>query len=161
MKAFITKFFTSSLFRFLLIGGLSFLVDLGLLALCFQVFGWPLWLATGAGFWGSFFFNYFLQRHFAFGGGGTALGGVLRYSVLLVFNTLAVMGIVELFQFLGAGYVIGKVVATAVTMGWNYFIYKHWIFPHKKPVPDAGHKSGGVSETDAPPQNLTPKSSEG
>ncbi|MFJ4207190.1 GtrA family protein [Paenarthrobacter sp. NPDC089675] len=161
MKAFITKFLSSSLFRFLLIGGLSFLVDLGLLALCYQVFGWPLWLATGAGFWGSFFFNYFLQRHFAFGGGGTAIGGVLRYSGLLAFNTLAVMGIVELFQFLGAGYVAGKVVATAVTMGWNYFIYKHWVFPQKKHAKDASHQTDGASGSDAPPQNLTPKSSEG
>ncbi|MFJ4026543.1 GtrA family protein [Paenarthrobacter sp. NPDC089989] len=161
MKAFIAKFLASSLFRFLLIGGLSFLVDLGLLALCFQVFGWPLWLATGAGFWGSFFFNYFLQRHFAFGGGGTAIGGVLRYSGLLAFNTLAVMGIVELFQFLGAGYVAGKVVATAATMAWNYFIYKHWVFPQKKHATDSSHKTDGATDTDAPPQNLTPKSSEG
>ncbi|MEV7604682.1 GtrA family protein [Paenarthrobacter sp. NPDC089322] len=161
MKAFIAKLLASSLFRFLVVGGLSFLVDLGLLALCFQVFGWPLWLATGAGFWGSFFFNYFLQRHFAFGGGGTALGGVLRYSGLLAFNTVAVMGIVELFQFLGAGYVVGKVVATIVTMGWNYFIYKHWIFPHKKQPKNASEQTEGASGTDAPAQKLTPNSSEG
>ncbi|MGO4143744.1 GtrA family protein [Paenarthrobacter sp. YAF11_1] len=161
MKAFISKFLASSLFKFLLIGGLSFLLDLGLLALCFQVFGWPLWLATGAGFWGSFFFNYFLQRHFAFNGGGTALGGVLRYSGLLVFNTLAVMGIVELFQFIGAGYVVGKVVATIVTMGWNYFIYKHWVFPQKKQPNSGSEQSDGQSDTDTPTQKLTPNSSEG
>ncbi|WP_433874333.1 GtrA family protein [Sinomonas atrocyanea] len=123
------RFLRSSLFRYLFIGGLSFLVDLGLLALCYQVFGLPLWVATGAGFWGSFFFNYFLQRHFSFGGGGSALGGVLRYSGLLVVNTLAVMGIVQFFEFVGAGYVVGKVVATILTTGWNYFIYKHWVFP--------------------------------
>lgn len=161
MKAFISKFLASSLFKFLLIGGLSFLLDLGLLALCYQVFGWPLWLATGAGFWGSFFFNYFLQRHFAFNGGGTALGGVLRYSGLLVFNTLAVMGIVELFQFIGAGYVVGKVVATIVTMGWNYFIYKHWVFPQKKRTDSGSELSDGQSDTDAPTPKLTPNSSEG
>ncbi|PRB44364.1 hypothetical protein CQ020_03915 [Arthrobacter sp. MYb23] len=161
MKAFIGKFMASSLFKFLVVGGLSFLVDLGLLALCFQVFGWPLWLATGAGFWGSFFFNYFLQRHFAFNGGGTALGGVLRYSVLLAFNTVAVMGIVELFQFLGAGYVVGKVVATIVTMGWNYFIYKHWIFPQQKQVKNATEPVNGQPDSGLPAQNLTPNSSEG
>lgn len=161
MKAFISKVFSSSLFRFLVVGGLSFLLDLGLLALCFQVFGWPLWLATGAGFWGSFFFNYFLQRHFAFGGGGTALGGVLRYSGLLAFNTVAVMGIVELFNFLGPGYVIGKVVATVLTMGWNYFIYKHWIFPQKKQPKRASEQSQDGSGTDASTEKLTPNSSEG
>ncbi|MFP3578292.1 GtrA family protein [Arthrobacter sp. fls2-241-R2A-200] len=161
MKTFITNFLSSSLFRFLVIGGLSFLLDLGLLTLCFQVFGWPLWLATGAGFWGSFFFNYFLQRYFAFGGGGTALGGVLRYSGLLAFNTVAVMGIVQLFQFMGLGFVAGKVVATIVTMGWNYFIYKHWIFPQKKQPKSAHEQSDGASGTGSPASKLTPNSSEG
>ncbi|MGP0222813.1 MULTISPECIES: GtrA family protein [unclassified Paenarthrobacter] len=161
MKALIAKVLASSLFRFLVVGGLSFLVDLGLLALCFQVFGWPLWLAAGAGFWGSFFFNYFLQRHFAFGGGGTALGGVLRYSGLLAFNTVAVMGIVEFFEFIGAGYVVGKVVSTIVTMGWNYFIYKHWIFPQKKHPENTSPIPEGGPDTGAPAQKLTPNSSEG
>jgi putative flippase GtrA len=86
---------------------------------------------------------------------------VLRYSGLLAFNTLAVMGIVELFQFLGAGYVVGKVVATIVTMGWNYFIYKHWIFPQTKQPKSASEQSDGQSESDAPEQKLTPNSSEG
>lgn len=139
MIARVKAFMHTSLFRYLLIGGFSFLVDLGLLALFFQIFGTPLWLATGAGFWGSFFFNYFLQKYFSFNHGGSNLSGVLRYSGLLVVNTLAVMGIVEFFQFVGAGYVVGKVIATVVTTGWNYFIYKHWVFPQqKKPKAPAG-----------------------
>ena len=116
--------------RYLLIGCTSFVVDLGLLSLCYRVLHWPLWLATGAGFWGSFAYNYLLQRRFAFTAAATVLGSLTRYSVLLGFNTLATMGIVELFQQLGPGYVAGKVAATGATTIWNYFAYKKWVFAH-------------------------------
>ncbi len=132
MVRFIRRAASTSLFKYLLIGGLSFLLDLGLLAFAFQVLKWPLWVATGAGFWGSFFFNYFLQRHFSFNSKGAAFGAVLRYSALLAVNTVAAMGIVEFFQFVGAGFVAGKVVSTVLTTAWNYLIYKHWIFPQGK-----------------------------
>ncbi len=132
MIGFIRRTASTSLFKYLLIGGLSFLLDLGLLTFAFQVLKWPLWVATGAGFWGSFFFNYFLQKHFSFNSKSSPFGAVIRYSALLAVNTVATMGIVEFFQFVGAGFVAGKVVSTALTTAWNYLIYKHWIFPHGK-----------------------------
>ncbi|MNR68255.1 hypothetical protein D3C85_1927000 [compost metagenome] len=56
---------------------------------------------------------------------------------------------------------VGKVVATIVTMGWNYFIYKHWVFPQKKQPNSGSEQSDGQSDTDTPTQKLTPNSSEG
>ena len=118
--------------RYLLIGTTSFALDLGLLTLCYRAAHLPLWLATGAGFWGSFAYNYLLQRRFAFSTRGPALGSLVRYSALLGFNTLATMGIVELAQATGPGYVVGKVAATCATTVWNYFAYQRWVFadPH-------------------------------
>lgn len=134
----VRRFLASSAGRYLLVGGASFVLDLGLLALCYRVFGWPLWLATAAGFWGSFFFNFSLQRRFAFRTDTTVLGGAFRYSLLLGVNTLATIGIVWVFEEIGAGIVIGKVVATGATTVWNYFLYKYWVFPRVLPrVPQA------------------------
>lgn len=118
--------------RYLLIGLSSFALDLGLLTLGYRVAHLPLWLATAAGFWGSFAYNYLLQRRFAFNARGAAVGSLFRYSTLLGFNTLATMGIVELAQVTGPGYVVGKVAATGATTVWNYFAYKRWVFadPH-------------------------------
>ena len=120
--------------RYLLIGMTSFALDLGLLTLCYRAAHLPLWLATAAGFWGSFAYNYLLQRRFAFSARGTAVGSLVRYSTLLGFNTLATMGIVELAQATGPGYVAGKVAATCATTVWNYFAYKKWVFAEAHPA---------------------------
>lgn len=138
----------SSAVRYLLVGGASFLLDLGLLALCYNVFGWPLWLATAAGFWGSFFFNFSLQRRFAFRTDTPMLGGVFRYSLLLGVNTLATIGIVWFFEEIGAGIVVGKVIATGATTVWNFFLYKYWVFP--RIVPRAPHEHRDAAEKAAP-----------
>jgi putative flippase GtrA len=119
--------------RYLLIGLSSFAVDLGLLTAGYRVMHLPLWLATAGGFWGSFAYNYLLQRRFAFSARGAALGSLVRYSTLLCFNTLATMGIVELAQVTGPGYVVGKVAATGATTVWNYFAYKKWVFADARP----------------------------
>ncbi|HEV7147059.1 MAG TPA: GtrA family protein [Pedococcus sp.] len=114
--------------RYLLIGGSSFVLDLGLLTLGFRTLHWPLWVATAAGFWGSFFYNYLLQRRFSFHAAGSQVGSLVRYSVLLAFNTVATIAIVGFFQRIGWGYVTGKVIATGATTIWNYFAYKEWVF---------------------------------
>lgn len=141
----------SSAVRYLVIGGLSFLLDFGLLALCYRVFGWPLWVATAAGFWGSFFFNFFLQRRFSFNATGSLAGGVFRYSLLLGANTLATIGIVSFFEHVGAGILIGKIVATAATTVWNYFLYKYWVFRRTIPHPPAVDPSTPDVHRGAPP----------
>jgi putative flippase GtrA len=117
-----------SAFRYLLIGGAAFFVDLGLLALGYRVLGLPLWLATGLGFWGSFAFNFTLQRRLAFGGvmpTGTALW---RYGALLAVNTVANIVVVEVFERTGLGFATGKVVVTVAQTVWNYLAYRYWVF---------------------------------
>lgn len=116
------------LLRYLLIGGSSFVLDLGLLTLGFRTLHLPLWVATAAGFWGSFFYNYLLQRRFSFDAAGSHVGSLVRYSALLAFNTVATIAIVGFFQRIGWGYVTGKIVAAAATTIWNYFAYREWVF---------------------------------
>ncbi len=117
-----------SAFRYLLIGGASFLLDIGLLALFHEVLSWHLWLATGSAFLLTFAFNYSLQRTFSFGSRAGHGRTLVKYLALLGFNTLATIGIVWVVDLTALGWATGKITATIVTTGWNYFILRYWVF---------------------------------
>lgn len=125
----ITRITRHSVFRFLLIGGLAFLIDAGLLWALHQLLLWPLWLASGVAFLIGFVFSYTLQRAFSFGSDVPHGQGLFRYMVVLGFNTLATMLIVQLLGSTPLGWVGAKVTATVVTTIWNYFLYRWWVFP--------------------------------
>lgn len=114
--------------RYLLAGGLSFLVDIGLLALFREVLNWPLWLATTTAFLGSFVFNYTVQRTFSFGAEAAHGPALLKYASLVATNTVAVVAIVAVVDLTAAGWLTGKVISTAATTIWNYFLFRHWVF---------------------------------
>lgn len=121
--------------RYVVVGGLAFIVDFGLVFVFYQIVGWPLWLATGAGFVASFAVNYTLQRIVAFSSNAPHGGALLRYSLLVVVNTLLTIGIVTLFDSTIVGWGGGKVIATIVTTIGNYFAYRYWVFPSRRTTP--------------------------
>lgn len=114
--------------RFIMVGGVSFAIDLGLLMLLHEVFSVDLVLATPIAFLVSLAFNYALQRIFTFRADNGKSVSFIKYCLLVVFNTLAIDVIVNVFDWLGAGYQVGKVVSTIMTTAWNFLLYKHWIF---------------------------------
>ncbi len=121
--------------RYVIVGGLAFIVDFGLVYLFYQKVGWPLWLATGAGFIASFAVNYTLQRIFSFSSRAAHGGALVRYSLLVAVNTLLTIAIVTLFDSTIVGWGGGKVIATIITTLGNYFAYRFWVFPaHRDPV---------------------------
>lgn len=122
----------SSAVRYLLVGGASFMIDIGLLALLYEVASWPLWLSTASAFLTSFVFNYMLQRAFSFGGTGPYVSSLVRYAMLLGFNTIATIGIVAYVDAF-AGWQAGKVIATGLSTTWTFFIYKYWVFKNRDP----------------------------
>ncbi len=126
----VTKIRNSYLAKFLIVGGLSFAIDIGLLILLHEFFGVGLWIATPVAFLTSLVFNFALQRTFTFKATNKGHVSAIRYAILVVFNTLATDVIVNMFATLALTYAGGKVVATVSTMVWNFFLYKYWIFPH-------------------------------
>lgn len=115
--------------RYVVVGGLAFIVDFCLVYLFYQKAGWPLWVATGAGFVASFAVNYTLQRVFSFSSRAAHGGALLRYSVLVAVNTLLTIAIVTLLNSTIVGWGGGKVIATILTTLGNYFAYRFWVFP--------------------------------
>jgi putative flippase GtrA len=116
------------LVKFLLVGGASFAIDLGILALLHEVGRVDLWIATPIAFLTSLVFNFLVQRKFTFQSGVRAHVSAVKYGALVVFNLVATDVIVNLIANAGQSYTIGKVVSTVATTAWNFFLYKHWIF---------------------------------
>lgn len=114
--------------RYLLVGGLCFLVDVALLWLAHDVLGVPLAVATPAAFLASFVVTYTLQRVVSFASDSRMVPSVARYTALVIFNTVATTGIVWAIDALGAGWFVGKIAAVAATTVWNYFAYRYWVF---------------------------------
>lgn len=138
---------TGYLFKFLVVGGASFAIDLGLLALLHEVGNVDLWIATPIAFLASLVFNFFVQRKFTFQSGARAHVSFLKYGALVVFNLIATDVIVNVVDASGHSYAIGKVLATVATTVWNFLLYKYWIF--KTAVP-AGGDSVDLDATTAP-----------
>jgi putative flippase GtrA len=128
VRALIGRLTRTSAIRYLVIGATSFLIDFGLLWLLHDVLHVVLWLATGTAFLASFFFNYFLQRWFSFRSRGSHPRSVVKYAILVGFNTLATVGIVDAAAALGFEWEIGKVASTVATTIWNYFAYRFIVF---------------------------------
>jgi putative flippase GtrA len=121
-----------SALRYLVVGGVAFLFDFGLLALLSQVIGWPLWLATSVAFLASFALTYTLQRVVTFGSRAPHGSSLAKYAALVAFNTVASVIIVELASYSMLGWAGGKVLATVATTIWNYFIYRYWVYAHPR-----------------------------
>jgi putative flippase GtrA len=118
----------SEVARFIIVGGISFVIDLGLLMLLHEVFLVDLLVATPIAFLTSLAFNFALQRIFTFRAENGRSVSFMKYCLLVVFNTVAVDLIVNVVDWMGAPYQIGKVIATVLTTAWNFLLYKHWIF---------------------------------
>lgn len=121
-------FFDNSAVRYLIAGGLAFIVDFGLLFLFHEVFGWATWLAAGTAFVVSFGFTYTIQRVFSFGSQVAHGPALIKYTLLVAVNTVATAIIVALVDQSPLSWAGGKVIATVVTTVWNYFAYRYWVF---------------------------------
>lgn len=127
-RIWLARLSNSHVFKFLVVGGLSFALDLGLLILLHEAFGVDLWIATPIAFLTSLVFNFLVQRSFTFKSTQGRGSSMIRYGTLVVFNTFMTDVIVNFFHDVDLTYTVGKIVATALTMIWNFFLYKHWIF---------------------------------
>lgn len=138
-RGLLAKFFGHSAVRYLIVGGLSFAVDFGLLVLLHEVFHWEVGIASATAFLSSLVFNFLVQRKFSFESTHRTHVSMIRYGILVVANTLATVLIVQLLTPTVLGYMGGKVISTAAMTVWNFFLYQHWVFG-KKPAHHGPHE---------------------
>ena len=126
------RLWSSSAVRYLMVGGFSFVFDIGVLWLLYEVFHVPLPISTPIAFLLSFAVTYTLQRTVAFRASDGVAPSVLRYTILVVVNTVATTAIVWAADAIGLPWAVGKVAAVVATTVWNYFIYRYWVFASRK-----------------------------
>jgi putative flippase GtrA len=117
-----------SLPRFLIIGVLSFSIDVGTLFLAHGVLKIWLPLATTLAYAVAFTVNFSLNRIWAFSSTAAVTGQATRYIALTGVNYLITLLIVDGLAALGMSYLLAKVIAATLIAGINYFVYRNWVF---------------------------------
>ena len=126
------RLWSSSAVRYLAVGGLSFLFDVGILWLLHDGLHVPLPISTPVAFLLSFAVTYTLQRTVAFRAADGVAPSVVRYAILVAVNTFATTAIVWASDAVGWPWLVGKILAVVATTVWNYFAYRYWVVPTRK-----------------------------
>jgi len=119
MSPYITRFC-----KYMLTGGSTFLLDLCLLWLLTDVFGWYYLIAVATSFAVAITLNYWLARKFVF---STTLRGVGEGYAIFIGIALSGMAIVTgcmyvLVEYFGWGYFPARLAVASFTGLWNYLL---------------------------------------
>lgn len=126
---------TSTLLRYIIVGGTSYARELTVLLLLVHVFHFNTTLAVSIGFWLGLVISFLLQKFLAFKNTDTHARRLtiqtVYYALLVLFNygfTLLFVHLLEPFIDLS----IARTLALIITTAWNYIIYKKVIFTEVK-----------------------------
>ena len=126
---------TSTLLRYIIVGGTSYAIELSVLLLLVRVFHFNTTLAVSIGFWLGLVISFLLQKFLAFKNTDTRARRLtiqtVYYALLVLFNygfTLLFVHLLEPFIDLS----IARSLALIITTAWNYVIYKKVIFTEIK-----------------------------
>lgn len=133
---------SSALLRYLCIGVLSIGVDVGLLVLLHQELGVSLAVATTAAYGTSLVVNFYLNRIvMASRGRDRVTAHLLRYAVLVVVNYGITLLVVTSAASFGVRYLVAKLAVVVAAAGWNFILYRKWVFAPSHGSAPAGARS--------------------
>ncbi|MBP6917160.1 GtrA family protein [Candidatus Saccharibacteria bacterium] len=125
----------NTVIKYILTGGLAFVIDYLLLLASYYVFSLPLWLATTLGYVGGLCVSFFVNRTWVFGDIGKKrkmTRQFVEYILLLLFNYLFTVSGIRLLDSMGIAPASSKIAITAMIVIWNYFIFNNIIFAKDK-----------------------------
>lgn len=124
--------------RFLAVGMLGTLIDVGLFAILHSVVGVPTLVANTISYSAGIVNNYILHRHWTFAhrerkAAGTQFSqfAVVSVSALVMNNVLLLLmapPLSTLFADAGYGTFVAKLCATGIGVCWNFLINNFWTF---------------------------------
>lgn len=130
-----TKLFLE-FFRYILVGGSAFLIDIGVMYL-FKEFifqGKYLYLAVFIGYCAGLIYNFVLSCKYVFENGFDKIKDK-EISSFIIFTIIGIIGLflteilMKIFVgFIGIYYVFSKILTGAIVMFWNYIARKIIIF---------------------------------
>jgi putative flippase GtrA len=117
------------LFRYLVIGGLSIVIDVSLLYTLHSIVGVQLGVATTVAFLVSLIFNFICNR-ITMAGSETEqlMRHAFRYGLLVVANLGITVAVVTGAEHIGVSYLAGKLAVVAASTCWNFVLYRRWVF---------------------------------
>lgn len=133
------------LLRFGLVGSINTALDFGLLFV-FKSFGLPVEASNILSTSIAFIFSFFANKKYTFKTSGTNIVremllfiGVTLFG-LWVLQTLVISLMTPLFSDIFRSETVGllaaKIIATVVSLTWNYLLYSRLVFKSKKPSAD-------------------------
>jgi putative flippase GtrA len=123
-------------FRYVFVGGCSFLVDAGVLWLCVQL-GLHYLVAACFGFVAGLICNFVLSRALVFRAETPRVGRVLEFAAYALIGLIG-LGLTELLLYFFTEivlfhYMISKVIASAVVLFWNFLARKLLLYRGNRP----------------------------
>ncbi|MDD4311960.1 MAG: GtrA family protein [Eubacteriales bacterium] len=114
-------------FRYVFVGGCSFLVDAGVLWLCVRA-GLYYLIAAIVGFIAGLIINFFLSRALVFRAQEARVGRVFEFVAYALIGLIG-LGLTEALLYfftdiLHVFYMISKVIASAIVLFWNFLARK-------------------------------------
>jgi putative flippase GtrA len=128
-KALTKKLYYHSLIRYIVIGGVTFLMDFLLLVLLHGVLDVNVLIAASLSYWTAIAFNFVANRFWTFGATDTpVIKHLIAYLLLLGFNYLFTVAFIGIATNLDVHYTVAKIVSVAIQTSWTYALYKKVIF---------------------------------
>lgn len=120
--------------KYLLVGVLSVAVDVGGLWLLHGVLGVLLPLAAATSFLASFGVNFTLNQRWTFGAAtARTTAQLIRFTTLVIANTLLTAAGVTGITATGVDYLIAKMIMIVILTTANFVILRWWVF---RPEPE-------------------------
>lgn len=118
--------------RYLIVGGSTFIIDLGILFSLHLGLKVDLAISTSIAYWLAVIYNFSLNRWWTFS--STEKENLKKnaslYLVVLIFNYLFTVIFVSLVS-KHLYFAVAKVIAVLIQTSWTYYIYKNVIFIKK------------------------------
>ncbi len=115
--------------RYVITGLVSFSIEYLLFTLLYKVIGLWYILSNTIVYIVIFFFNFTLNRKWAFKSKARLGKQILQYGLLFVFNLLAINGLLYLLSDMaGLDPMISKILVMGAVVCWNFVIYKKVIY---------------------------------
>ncbi|NTU69548.1 GtrA family protein [bacterium] len=124
------KVISNKLFRFLVVGVVTFVMYYALLSLLYSYMHIVYWLAIAVSYVISVVFHYLSNRSYTFRASGSRIGGqLLKYVVMAAMNyIIQLIAVFVLYEVIGVWFYYAVVVGTALTFIVGYVLMRGWVF---------------------------------
>jgi putative flippase GtrA len=131
MHYILKRVIANTLFRYVLIGGVSFVIEIAVLYSMVHIFNLSSLIAVAVSFWVGLVISFILQKIIAFQDKDKSSKKLLRQSMIYIslviinyFFTIVFVAILESTL----GLLLARTVALIITTSWNFIIYSKIIF---------------------------------